>query len=206
MLGRAGRLDPVVVGAGIAGESGAEVRGEVGGAVALRCLAYGHPEPSVYWYRGVNGPLVAFSSPAYEYLDRGRTLLIRRLSVDELGEYACQAYNGHGKPATWLIVVQAYRPDGAAGDALDSPYLVPRQTVVEVTPRLHTNAPTTTLQTEIELQPYIGKVESTLNWGTPRTRTLTKLAGIIHKSNQSIRAPFVTLDQSSELSNPSVCL
>ncbi|XP_048486291.1 papilin isoform X3 [Plutella xylostella] len=134
--------DPVERAAGIAGDAGAAVTGELGQALALRCLAYGYPTPTIAWYRGVSGPMVPFVSRQYEA--RGFVLQIRALDLETIGEYACQAYNGLGKPASWAVVVQAYQPDG---QHIDSPFLVARESVVRVTPRLAYTEPTTAATT-----------------------------------------------------------
>lgn len=142
--------------AGIAGDAGAAVTGELGQALALRCLAYGYPTPTIAWYRGVSGPMVPFVSRQYEA--RGFVLQIRALDLETIGEYACQAYNGLGKPASWAVVVQAYQPDG---QHIDSPFLVARESVVRVTPRLAYTEPTTAATTpepEPEVPVYTGKI------------------------------------------------
>lgn len=38
-------------------------------------------------------------------------LHIRRVSIQTLGPYTCQAYNGVGKPASWVVVLQALAPE-----------------------------------------------------------------------------------------------
>lgn len=118
--------------AGISGDEDTRVTGELGQALVIRCLAFGYPTPTVAWYRGAN--MVPYSSHQYEA--RGNFLQIKTLELETLGEYACQAFNGLGKPASWSVVVQAFRPTGAGGFLLDSPFLVEREpAVVRVTPR-----------------------------------------------------------------------
>ncbi|XP_072930145.1 papilin isoform X3 [Epargyreus clarus] len=99
--------DPEEGPAGIAGAANAVVTGEAGRAVNIRCLAYGYPPPTIYWYRGRNGPMVPYSSALYEA--RGNVLQIRSLIPETLGEYICMAYNGIGKPAEWPVSVQTER-------------------------------------------------------------------------------------------------
>ncbi|XP_061384586.1 papilin isoform X3 [Danaus plexippus] len=134
--------------AGIAGLTDTVVVGELGQPLSVRCMAYGYPTPSIYWYHGRNGPMVPFSSPQYEARDN--ILQIRKLSIDTLGEYICQAYNGIGKPVDWSLIVQAYRSD----DSVDSPYLVSRQHEVLITPREPQTEATTTIAPEIEIPVY----------------------------------------------------
>lgn len=154
MLTIGGWLDPVEGSAGISGEPNAVVTGELGRSLNIRCLAYGYPEPSIYWYRGLSGPMVPFSSTLYEA--RGNVLQIRQLNSETLGEYACQAYNGIGKPASWSVVVHAYSPDGSGQ------YYTQRENVVVVTPRERYTDPTTVQTTpppEIEVPVYTGKIK-----------------------------------------------
>lgn len=143
MLTTGAWLDPVKAPAGIAGDENAVITGDLGRPLILRCLTYGYPKPTVYWYRGVNGPMVPFSSAQYEA--RFDVLKIRRLTYDTLGEYLCQAYNGEGKAATWLVVVRAYQTEGSRED---NKYLVTRgDKVVDLTsrePRTETSTTTTT--------------------------------------------------------------
>jgi papilin len=102
-----GRVDPVEAPVGISGEANAVVTGELGRSLHVRCLAYGFPPPAIYWYRGRT--MLPYSSELYEA--RGNVLQIRKLDVDTLGEYACQAYNGIGKAAKWAVLVKAYDPN-----------------------------------------------------------------------------------------------
>lgn len=140
--------------AAIAGVPDATITGELGRPLSVRCLAYGYPPPAIYWYRGRNGPMVPYSNALYEA--RGNVLLIRRLTLDTLGEYICQAYNAIGKPADWAFVVRAYRTD----DVSDHPYLVPREDeVVVVTPREPSTVTTPTTVPEIEIHVFTGKTE-----------------------------------------------
>lgn len=141
----------------IAGDANAVIVGELGRPLQVRCRAYGYPPPEVYWYRGINGPMVPFSNTLYEA--RGQILTIHSLTSETLGEYVCYAYNGQGKAATWVVTVQAYQPD----DNAIGQFFVPRDRVVPVTPRERT--PTTTITTtvltpDIEVPQYIGKMET----------------------------------------------
>lgn len=152
---RGGWLDPESGPAYIAGEADAGVVGELGRPLQVRCRAYGSPAPAIYWYRGINGPMVPYSNTLYEARDQ--VLTIRSLASDTLGEYACYAYNGKGKPATWVVTVRAYQPD----DNAIGPYYVARDRVVAVTPPERATHPATTPATlpDIQAPPYIGKME-----------------------------------------------
>ncbi|XP_052743989.1 papilin isoform X2 [Bicyclus anynana] len=141
-------MDPVEGPAGISGTPNAVVVGELGHSLSVRCLAYGYPQPAIYWYRGQNGPMVPYSSSLYEA--RGNVLQIRKLMPETLGEYICQAYNGYGQPADWAFVVQANKPEEP-----EDYYVVSRQTersVIEAQYQPST-APTTARTTEIDI-PY----------------------------------------------------
>ncbi|KPJ10062.1 Papilin, partial [Papilio machaon] len=141
--------DPVEAPVGIAGDSDTVVMGELNRVLYIRCMAYGYPMPFIQWFRGMSGPMVPYSSSLYEA--RGSVLQIRRLDYDTLGDYACQAYNGVGKPASWSVVVKAYRPEG---DETDNPYLVDRQERVRITPREPITEATTTPVPEITVPVY----------------------------------------------------
>lgn len=120
---------------GIAGDENAVVTGELGSPLSVRCLAYGYPPPSVFWYldKGFEEIMVPFNNAEFE--SRGNVLLIRNLTTDTLGQYKCQAYNGAGKAASWVVDVRAYRPENEM--------LVPRTTPeVTTTAELTTTTPT----------------------------------------------------------------
>lgn len=140
---------------GIAGDENAVVTGELGYPLSVRCLAYGYPPPTVFWYRGFDGTMVPYNDAVFEA--RGNVLLIRSLAIETLGQYTCQAYNGEGKAASWVVNVRAYRPEGLF---IENELLVPR---VTQQPWSKTQAPTTaelttTLSTtEARLPVYTGK-------------------------------------------------
>ncbi|CAH1637578.1 unnamed protein product [Spodoptera littoralis] len=102
--------DPVVTPARIAGNEKAVVIGELGSPLSVRCLAYGYPPPTVFWYYINNGTIVPYNNAVFEA--RGNVLLIRSLAIETLGQYQCQAYNGEGKAASWVVNVRANRPEG----------------------------------------------------------------------------------------------
>ncbi|KAJ8713837.1 hypothetical protein PYW08_007457 [Mythimna loreyi] len=126
--------DPVRTPVGIAGDENAVVTGELGQPLQVRCLAYGYPPPAVFWYRGYDGTMVPYHDAVYEA--RGNILLIRSLAIETLGEYTCQAYNGEGKAASWVVFVRAYMPEGVF---IENELLVPRNTLP---PRIRTQPPT----------------------------------------------------------------
>ncbi|KAF9413443.1 hypothetical protein HW555_008335 [Spodoptera exigua] len=127
--------DPVRAPVGIAGDENAVVTGELGSPLTVRCLAYGYPPPTVFWYRGYDGTMVPYNDAVFEA--RGNVLLIRSLAIETLGQYTCQAYNGEGKAASWVVNVRAYRPEGLF---IENDMLVPRGTPA---PRPRTPPPTT---------------------------------------------------------------
>lgn len=141
----------------IAGDNDAVVMGELNRVLYIRCMAYGYPMPIIQWFRGLSGPMVPYSSSLYEA--RGSVLQIRRLDYDTLGDYACQAYNGQGKPASWSVVVKAYRPEG---DETYNPYLVDRHERVLITEREPITEATTTPLPEITVPVYTGKMENVI--------------------------------------------
>jgi len=59
--------------------------------------------------------MLPFSSERYEQL-RDHSLLIRLVSLRDLGPYTCQAYNGLGKAASWTVTVFANGPVPANND------------------------------------------------------------------------------------------
>lgn len=132
--------------------------GELGQPLHVRCLAYGYPPPSVFWYHGYGGAMVPYNDAVYEA--RGNVLLIRSLAIETLGEYTCQAYNGEGKAASWVVLVRAYMPEGLF---IESDFLVSRDTLA---PRPKTQAPTTaettttttTTTTEAPVPLFTGKI------------------------------------------------
>lgn len=150
--------DPVNAPAGIAGEQNAVITGDLNKPLLIRCLTYGYPKPAVFWYRGMNGPMIPFSSAQYE--TRFDLLKIRKLTYDTLGEYLCQAYNGEGKAATWLVVVRAYEPKEQGASNL---YLVTKgDKVVDLTsrePKTETSTTTTTTPAPVEEPDFNSELE-----------------------------------------------
>ncbi|XP_044011690.1 papilin isoform X3 [Aphidius gifuensis] len=73
----------------------------------LHCYAIGWPRPFVTWWHGDS--MLPLSSDSYEQ-DSECTLLIRSVTLSNLGIYTCQAYNGIEKPASWSTTLQAIGP------------------------------------------------------------------------------------------------
>lgn len=140
-------VDPVTGPAEISGEADTVEIGQLGRPLNIRCLAYGNPPPTVYWYRGITGPMVPYSSPLYEARDN--VLQIKVLNPETLGQYTCQAYNGIGRAATWSLTVEAYNPN------------TPPE-VVQITPRAPETEGTTPALPEFEEPVYTGKIRHTL--------------------------------------------
>lgn len=67
----------------------------------------GWPRPFVTWWRGDR--MLPLSSEYYEQ-DSDYTLLIRSVTITNLGVYTCQAYNGIERPASWSVTLQAIGP------------------------------------------------------------------------------------------------
>lgn len=145
---------------GIAGDENAEVIGELGSPLTVQCLAYGYPPPSVFWYRGYESVMVPYNDAVYEA--RGNLLLIRSLAIETLGQYTCQAYNGEGKAASWVVFVRAYMPEGLF---INNELLVPRNPVV-LRPRpqppttAETTTTTTSTTTEAPRSLFTGKIRN----------------------------------------------
>ena len=137
--------DPVRMLVVISGDENAVVTGDLGSPLRVRCLAYGYPPPSVFWYRGYEGVMVPYNDAVYE--TRGNVLLIKKLAIETLGKYTCQAYNGEGKAATWVVFVRAYQPEGSF---IENEFLVPRNELTsspKVLPPITVKGTTTTSTT-----------------------------------------------------------
>jgi len=112
--------------------------------------------------------MLPFSSERYEQL-RDHSLLLRLVSLRDLGPYTCQAYNGLGKADSWTVDILTQGPVEGAGPG-DDAYL--QYVTIGGVPRI-TTTPTTTTTTErapvyvprphspdeneIEVPSYIGK-------------------------------------------------
>lgn len=82
----------------------------------LQCYAVGWPRPIVTWWRADR--MLPMTSDLFEQR-QDHSLVVRLVTVNVLGPYTCQAYNGLGRAASWTVTLQAH------GDRKDSPYLVP---------------------------------------------------------------------------------
>lgn len=72
------------------------------------------------WWRGER--MLPFSSERYEQM-RDHTLMIRLVSLRDLGVYTCQAYNGLGRAASWSVSLLTYGPVQVQ-DVADREFLV----------------------------------------------------------------------------------
>jgi hypothetical protein len=77
-------------------------------------------QKQVTWWKGEK--MLPFSSERYEQM-RDYSLLIRLVSLRDLGPYTCQAYNGQGKAASWTVTVQTMGPVSTSDTGEDREYL-----------------------------------------------------------------------------------
>ena len=108
----------------------------LGAPTILQCYAVGWPPPAVTWWRGDR--MLPLSSEQYEQR-RDYSLLIHSVTLRNLGHYTCQAYNGHGRAASWTVTVQAVGPvySGSPGDSVYNEFLIPspkKPDIVETPP------------------------------------------------------------------------
>lgn len=104
--------------ADIVGEPTASVTVTINSPTTLYCYAMGWPRPFVTWWRGDR--MLPLSSEDYEQ-DSDYTLLIRSVTISNLGVYECQAYNGIERPASWSVTLFALGPV----HNVSSPYIIP---------------------------------------------------------------------------------
>lgn len=105
----------------VIGEDKTYVVVTLGAPTVLQCYAMGWPPPTVTWWRGDR--MLPLSSEQFEQR-RDYSLLIRSVTLRNLGPYTCQAYNGYGRAASWTVTVQAVGPV-YSGDSAYNEYLVP---------------------------------------------------------------------------------
>ncbi|XP_069673465.1 papilin isoform X4 [Periplaneta americana] len=120
----------------VIGEDKTYVVVTLGAPTVLQCYAVGWPIPTVTWWRGER--MLPFSSEQFEQR-RDHSLLIRSVTLRNLGPYTCQAYNGYGRAASWTVTVQAVGPvySSSPGDHSYNEYLVPppkKPETLEVSP------------------------------------------------------------------------
>ncbi|XP_021914576.1 papilin isoform X2 [Zootermopsis nevadensis] len=119
----------------VIGEDKTYVVVTLGAPTILQCYAVGWPPPTVTWWRGDR--MLPLSSEQFEQR-RDYSLLIRSVTLRNLGPYTCQAYNGYGRAASWTVTVQAVGPV-YSGDSKYNEYLVPAPKRPEIP---ETEAPT----------------------------------------------------------------
>eukprot|EP00094_Tigriopus_californicus_P005670 TCALIF_05465-PA protein Name:"Similar to Ppn Papilin (Drosophila melanogaster)" AED:0.16 eAED:0.17 QI:0/0/0/0.82/0.81/0.82/34/0/2463 len=80
-----------------------EVYLSLGVPAILHCLAYGHPRPSVTWWR--QDEMMPLSSNRHEQ-NADFSLRLKAVGLRDLGPYTCQAFNGQ-QPDSFTVVVKA---------------------------------------------------------------------------------------------------
>lgn len=100
-------LEPRELSVAIIGEPDTRITVTMNSPIALHCYAMGWPRPFVTWWRGDR--MLPLFSENYEQ-DTDYTLLIRSVTLTNLGVYTCQAFNGIGRPASWSATLQAIGP------------------------------------------------------------------------------------------------
>lgn len=84
-----------------------EVVATLDGPTVLRCYVTGWPRPHVAWWRGKLAiPLI---SDTYQQ-NRDNSLHVRAVTLNNLGYYTCQAFNGIGSAASFIIALKVYGP------------------------------------------------------------------------------------------------
>ncbi|XP_050528636.1 papilin isoform X2 [Daktulosphaira vitifoliae] len=111
--------DPVPHSANVIGDENTAMVVALDGPATLQCYAVGWPRPIVTWWRADR--MLPMSSDQYEQR-RDHSLIIKLVTVNVLGPYTCQAYNGQGRAASWSIILQGYGLSST--DQLGNPYIV----------------------------------------------------------------------------------
>ncbi|XP_025408017.1 papilin isoform X2 [Sipha flava] len=112
--------DPVPRPANVIGEESTAVAVTLNSPAVLQCYTIGWPRPIVTWWRADR--MLPMMSDTFDQRN-DHSLLIRLVTVNLLGPYTCQAYNGEGRAASWTVTLQAYGT--ADGNYPASPYLLP---------------------------------------------------------------------------------
>jgi len=105
----------------VIGEESTAVVFALDGPATLQCYAIGWPRPIVTWWRADR--MLPMMSDLYEQRE-DHSLVVRLVTVNVLGPYTCQAYNGLGRAASWTVTLQAHGTPVVGRDRPDSPYLV----------------------------------------------------------------------------------
>jgi papilin len=100
-------IEPKQESAYIIGDKNSTVIATLDQPAALRCLAGGYPKPTITWFHGSS--LLSLKSDRSE-VTRDFSLIFKRVSLSDLGEYTCHAYSGIGKPTSITITVKTVGP------------------------------------------------------------------------------------------------
>lgn len=81
---------------------------QLGRQATLRCPAGGYPRVYVtWWHAKLRVPVV--NNPRYEQTE-DHSLLIKNVSITDLGSYICETYSEPGHPSAISITLQTYKP------------------------------------------------------------------------------------------------
>lgn len=81
---------------------------QLGRPARLRCPAGGYPKVHVYWWHEDRNR-ISLRNERYEQ-NEDHSLLIKSVSITDLGKYTCEAYAGSGRPSSISYIVQTYGP------------------------------------------------------------------------------------------------
>ncbi|XP_027848870.1 papilin isoform X1 [Aphis gossypii] len=111
--------DPIPRPANVIGEESTAVIVALNNPTVLQCYAVGWPRPIVTWWRADR--MLPMTSETFEQRN-DHSLYIRLVTINVLGPYTCQVYNGIGRASSWSVTLQAH---GTSDNYPYSPYLVP---------------------------------------------------------------------------------
>ncbi|PAA59987.1 hypothetical protein BOX15_Mlig017207g2 [Macrostomum lignano] len=77
-------------------------------AAELDCPAQGNPEPRITWIK--NGIRLSVDDPRYQFLENGRRLRIRQVSLDDASTFSCEASNMAGEVTKTYDLQVVMRP------------------------------------------------------------------------------------------------